>query len=353
MKSLIFSLFVASVIACTSSTTTRLTTTLVACNANNCLRAVRATNSPSRTLDCSSYFKTTVTPATITHTDFTTVTFTEEEAIYLTETETEFATLTEQLYITDISTEKTTTTITVAPPTPPAKVKRQETAIPSNIPAYASPCPNAAAYSSACSCIGVVATTITLDAPSTTVIETVSETVTLVETIRVDATITTTDMTETQTSTISTTKTEVETARATACIWQLQNGLPGQYVQFRFTSDLHPGFTIPRFTTLRSDATKFIISPDGRLSLADGGTLTTYRLGSFNKVSYIFKDHQPADTYPIFCTVSSLSVVTCASATYSEFGLTGEGFTMQMGVPNNNWAPFAGVGPLTILCLPE
>lgn len=80
-------------------------------------------------------------------------------------------------------------------------VKRQETATPSSIPAYASACSSAEAYSSACSCIGATATTITVATPLTTV--TLSKTVT--PTIQ---TIDTTALTISQ-STVVTTSTSV------------------------------------------------------------------------------------------------------------------------------------------------
>ena len=51
----------------------------------------------------------------------------------------------------------------------PVVAKRQQTASPSNIPAYASPCSGAVKYSSACSCLGVTVRTTTIAAPRQTV----------------------------------------------------------------------------------------------------------------------------------------------------------------------------------------
>lgn len=47
--------------------------------------------------------------------------------------------------------------------------KRQQTSVPTAIPAYASPCSGAVKYSSACSCIGATRTTITAATPTLTV----------------------------------------------------------------------------------------------------------------------------------------------------------------------------------------
>ncbi|KAK6514580.1 hypothetical protein TWF281_004778 [Arthrobotrys megalospora] len=96
-----------------SATNPRATTT--GCNANNCLRAVRATAFPTRpgTADCSSYFSTTIEEKTSTE------------------------------YVGGV----------------PTIVTYYETTIPTAIPAYASACDGPVKYSSACSCIGVTPVT--------------------------------------------------------------------------------------------------------------------------------------------------------------------------------------------------
>ncbi|KAH8908655.1 hypothetical protein BR93DRAFT_994235 [Coniochaeta sp. PMI_546] len=117
------------------------------CNANNCARAVTGTRTgkmpdvSSRMADCSSFQMVTVTPATSTVTTTATVTITN---------------------IIPGKRDNGNGPVTVSP---------------SSIPAYASPCSNAAAYSSACSCWGITATTITVPTPVTTV--TVTATVTV------------------------------------------------------------------------------------------------------------------------------------------------------------------------------
>ncbi|KAL2069181.1 hypothetical protein VTL71DRAFT_15519 [Oculimacula yallundae] len=190
------------------------------CNADNCLRAVQASAFPTRpgTADCSSYFRTTVTPATLTVT--TTLSLTRSTGITLltsttttatslkTSTQTASSTtkttaiVTETILststivqstsetVTDVATVTSTSTVTVTVPggaqndkrsgflniNPPLSViqKRQQTARPTGIPTYASACSGSVRYSSACSCIGVRGTTITAATP--TFIVTVSNT---------------------------------------------------------------------------------------------------------------------------------------------------------------------------------
>ncbi|MCJ1308022.1 hypothetical protein MMC25_001672 [Agyrium rufum] len=118
------------------------------CNQDNCYRAVLAANTPTihGVADCSSYFRTTVTPApsTVTNTASATVTVTK--------------TLLPFKRARDAAPE-------------PTLVARQATVAPSSIPAYATPCSGAVRYSSACSCLGVTATTTTV-APSTVTVTT-------------------------------------------------------------------------------------------------------------------------------------------------------------------------------------
>ena len=57
----------AAVLCIVQLTAATATTTLAACNRDNCLRAVVASSFPTRSgaADCSSFFKDTVTPATV------------------------------------------------------------------------------------------------------------------------------------------------------------------------------------------------------------------------------------------------------------------------------------------------
>ncbi|KAK6533398.1 hypothetical protein TWF694_002344 [Orbilia ellipsospora] len=140
------------------------------CNADNCLRAIRASAFPTRsgTEDCSSYFRTTVTPAVVTVTSTNTVYVTTTSTDSVTQTNTIFETATAVDYETETDYLSKTASVTVSAYAA-ALQKRQQTAIPTAIPTYASACSGSVRYSSACSCIGVTATTITLDASTTVV----------------------------------------------------------------------------------------------------------------------------------------------------------------------------------------
>lgn len=108
------------------------------CGGNNCNRAVTGTRDgkeplASRSADCASYLKTTVTPA------------------------------------------PTTVTVTVDGEGGPTKRDvevRQATAKPTAIPAYAAVC-DAAGYAQACSCFGVTGTVTTAPQPTVTVTTTI------------------------------------------------------------------------------------------------------------------------------------------------------------------------------------
>ncbi|KAF4627125.1 hypothetical protein G7Y89_g11032 [Cudoniella acicularis] len=106
-----------------------------ACNHDNCLRAVIASAFPTRDGfgDCSSYLLTTVTPATFT----TTITV-------------------------------TATSLVAYKKRDDVLFPRQQTAIPTAIPAYASACSGSVRYSSACSCVSATASTAFAPTPTTT-----------------------------------------------------------------------------------------------------------------------------------------------------------------------------------------
>jgi hypothetical protein len=116
-----------------------------ACAGNNCKRAVTGTRAgllpiESRQADCSSFQLATVVPDAVT----TTVTVTVEAG-------------------------------------EPAKFKRAAgleyraaTEVPTDIPAYATACPNVGEYAEACSCWGITATTTTAPTPTSTATVTVT-----------------------------------------------------------------------------------------------------------------------------------------------------------------------------------
>ncbi|KAK6529996.1 hypothetical protein TWF694_003372 [Orbilia ellipsospora] len=156
------------------------------CAANNCLRAVRNTNTPRGLPDCSSFFATTVTPATITFTATNTQTLTSTILATATLTTPTLTTITLSVVSTVLSSFSVTTF-----------AKRQITNYPSVIPTYASACSSVAAYSSACSCLSgfKFPFPVTVTAPSTTV--TISPTLATSYTTTTVATVTTASITTT------------------------------------------------------------------------------------------------------------------------------------------------------------
>ncbi|KAK6527694.1 hypothetical protein TWF694_004675 [Orbilia ellipsospora] len=122
-----------------------------ACNYDVCGKAINT--NPQGRVDCSSYFRTTVTQAAVTVTETVSVT-------------------TNTIETSLIILPATTTFETVA--------KRQVTAAasPFKIPPYASVCGDAIRYASACSCVGATHTTITVAARTKTVTITTASTVT-------------------------------------------------------------------------------------------------------------------------------------------------------------------------------
>ncbi|KAF3933264.1 hypothetical protein ABW19_dt0208715 [Dactylella cylindrospora] len=273
--------------------------TLSKCAADNCLRAIRASAFPTRsgTADRSSYFLATVTP--------TTVTITETETVSTTTSTTLDVTLTVQ-------------TKNIEEPT---FVKRQETIIPSKIPAYASACSGSVRYSSACSCIGVTASTITVLAPSTTITET-----------------TTVSFTDISTSVVA----EVT---ATAFVMQLVDGLPGSYVKIGDES----GFSVAKFTTSFEEAATFVIGPDGILRTTTGNIISYD--GGFD-ASFIFFDASFGDSDPLQCGIDASNIISCTSGLYTEFGIYANSYSLDLGRTGVDWASYAGVGPVTIKAVP-
>ncbi|KAK6518282.1 hypothetical protein TWF506_005442 [Arthrobotrys conoides] len=119
---------------------------MIKCNADNCLRAIRAGSFPDRPVsaDCTSFFNFYAT-ATLITTEITTISDT---------------------------TTATTITVPVEAPPPDCKCKRD---VPNSapIPAYASKCSGFVRYSSACACIGATLTA----APTTKTVTEISTTV--------------------------------------------------------------------------------------------------------------------------------------------------------------------------------
>ncbi|MCJ1294552.1 hypothetical protein MMC34_006110 [Xylographa carneopallida] len=306
--------------------------TSTACHENNCLRAIQASAFPTRhgTADCSSYFLTTVTPATTT----------------VTATATAFVTIT-------VPITTTTTSAIPPPPSPTAPLKkrydpaalvrhpdlsiirRQMTVAPSSIPTYASACSGAAGYLSACSCIGVTAAQTTAPTPSTTV------TVTLTSVVSVSS--------------------STPTAPAQCSSFTLQavgggndaNGFPidGLYVQVADSGDGADDEVI-YFVADPSTATVLTLSPAGALSangyVANSDAGTTEFLLYFNT---------PADIgafgySPATCSVTPASMLQCVDGVQSLFEICMGLVDAGGGVVFSSTAD-PGCVPITFTVLPS
>ncbi|EPS45481.1 hypothetical protein H072_522 [Dactylellina haptotyla CBS 200.50] len=257
--------------------------TTLDCHANNCLRAVRATQFPTRALDCSSYFQATVTPATVT------ITQTAPRRVTVTET------------IPTVFTVLKTTR---------ARQKRQATEIPTEIPTYATACTDASAYESACSCIGVTRTTLTLATPSTTI-------------------------TVTNTRTI---KTYQPTATVRPFILYVDE-VKNHYVS---PASNGPDY-IAVFTNRESKAQLFYIDPDTSILQAIGiGQCGTYWADDDADFLWL----SGSQNAPAVCSVDDNDRLSCTSGHFTQIGQYADGYSLSMAVPGVDWDAYVG-GPVS------
>ncbi|KAL2066152.1 hypothetical protein VTL71DRAFT_2223 [Oculimacula yallundae] len=282
-----------------------------ACDADNCLRAVRNTApafSGKGTADCKSFFQATSTPPTLTFTATSYVTILPDATTGIV---TNTATITPDIVtsiisITEISTPVPTTavitetsvitsTVTINGE-PAALTKRQAATFPPlRVPAYASACAGVLKYANACSCIGVPRSTITATAPSTTTtatvlvtalpstvlvtqpatttLSTVTTVVTSLTTLTLDPSTTTVSSTQTDFTTLTSTNIPDPTAPACATV-PTTCASPKFYIQVTegsgdgwFARVIAIG-TITEFvrsSNSKAQATVFSIDSDGQL----------------------------------------------------------------------------------------
>ncbi|MCJ1412899.1 hypothetical protein MMC19_006999 [Ptychographa xylographoides] len=288
------------------------------CNADNCLRAIRASAFPTRsgTADCSSYFLTTVTTAETTVTQTVTVTGTP------TEIDSVVATTTVDVTATTVV-EETATIVDVETITLPADLsKRQATETPSNIPTYASACSGSVRYSSACSCIGVTASTTTVAASTVTVTEssTVTPTgiagYTTVSTEVVTVTDSTTAITTTDaTVTVTSTSTVAPTPQPTFVLVADNGPFQGQYAFVGIGGYIN-------FTATALQATEFTISPSGMLETLSQEAYYNVNVGLSTFI--IVNTAAFATEYggiPIYCAITSTLQLSCQDGLFTDLGI--------------------------------
>ncbi|EPS35297.1 hypothetical protein H072_11346 [Dactylellina haptotyla CBS 200.50] len=281
--------FLSSILLFSAASAASAATTLMKCNADNCLRAIRASAFPTRlgTADCSSYFLATVTP------DTSTVTVTSTLS------------LTETLY--------TFVVPTLTPPpdtiTGTEVAKRAVTVVPSSIPSYASACSGAVRYESACSCIGVTRTTVTAAAPLTTVTEVPKITTTLV----------------------------IPTATVAPFILKMIDGASnsnrGPYVAYSNEEN----FEHATFTSSKTAAQQFYFNPDtGNLETIGHGRVVSTDTGSPYWVIFSSNSYDPLP-----CTVDN-GFLNCQLGNAVEWGSYANGYALLLGPANTNWGPYVG-----------
>ncbi|KAK6523681.1 hypothetical protein TWF281_001656 [Arthrobotrys megalospora] len=270
-------------------------TTLTKCIEDNCLRAIRATNFPTRsgTADCSSYFATIVTPPVSTSWfDWEVITYDYTEVV----TETVTTTLTTAT--TTITPQGSTETLTAEKRDEP--ITNPATAI----PAYASPCSGSIRYSSACSCIGVTQTTITIPSPIRVLEKTVYITI--------------------PTLTTTTTITETSTVQVAATGFALRisatNFRNGQYLLVPSTQNngLEISFATADNPVIRP--TLFTITPEGALT---NGTMSVYMLtpgGLPDAAGPVFGIKPPSSNLLLKCRIEQPSEeLKCENGDFGRF----------------------------------
>ncbi|KAF3942266.1 hypothetical protein ABW19_dt0203450 [Dactylella cylindrospora] len=294
-----------------------------ACNADLCLRSVRATQRTG-SADCASFWRTTYTPDTVTVMSTLTVSVPTTTTLSTTEVDT--------IHLTSITQIPSTLTITVQSTVTNTITmginffKRQE---PGNIiPTYASACSGTVRYSSACSCVGV-STITTITAPAPTTIVTVSETeiytetsTSILDTIQVS----TTDATSTQVFAEST-KTVIIGPTATATLFALKIA-SGPYANQWLTRKSYAGSDTKALgiTTNSALAEPITLHPNGRISLLnDGWPGTIYAGGippSVNNVVFQWEQNFSFGISPLSCGLTWDRYLTCTSAGgFKVFGI--------------------------------
>ncbi|KAK6339887.1 hypothetical protein TWF718_009276 [Orbilia javanica] len=201
------------------------TTDPTACNADNCLRALRGLASKSYSQvssDCANYVYSTVALGIVTvyETETVSVQVTlPSDVPYTTTIETQVGAKTETEYhtVTETSTTNVMATVTGQLPVTVTAEKRalkERDLSTSPVPSYASPCTSGTRYASACSCFGVPASVSTIAASTTTSIATVSvtETVYTTNSVAVDTEYITVPAGTETINVVSTTTEVVETA---------------------------------------------------------------------------------------------------------------------------------------------
>ncbi|KAK6362130.1 hypothetical protein TWF730_005827 [Orbilia blumenaviensis] len=241
---------------------------LIKCNADNCLRGIRASQITTRSgsADCASYLRTVITPVTSISLVVVTPTTTRTVAGVVT-----------TVAVSAIEAEESPTTFT-----------------PSAIPSYASLCSGSVRYSSACLCMEAT--------PQVTV----------------DATPTTT-FTLTETSLQPTTPDPTATATVVKFLIQLKNGVtPGAYLK-AVPWEVNRDFVLVLPTYNANDATVFLLDQYGKLTSTTGTPRTG--LGDSGIYGDYVSFNDPDGRYPffLFCAINEFNILNCRGGPYEQF----------------------------------
>ncbi|KAK6337571.1 hypothetical protein TWF730_002966 [Orbilia blumenaviensis] len=240
------------------------------CNADNCLRAFRATQFPTRlpqaSADCQRILWETVIPPAQTITEYSTISTTEIVTVPTTLVETFYAVQTEIIPVTEIEVTSTVITRVIEIASSPQKRTVRAPDPSTSFPAYATPCSGIVRFSSACSCIGVVQKTITAPAPLKTVTlpTTRWETAHTTKTVKTES-ITFITSTTTIYTTVATTTSTVESfvdIPVTTATPKIQEGTVSSYLGKSF---IFSGSTILIRTSVATQATKIYIDGYGHM----------------------------------------------------------------------------------------
>ncbi|KAK6336643.1 hypothetical protein TWF718_009439 [Orbilia javanica] len=335
------------------------------CNADNCLRGVRATQYGDRGLEgCLSYWRTTYTPPPST--EYTTIvvstTATSTDSITITTTVAE--TLTTLAPTTFTETIPTTFTQTKSLKNNNQFEKRNPVVQEGNtIPTYASFCSGTVRYSSACSCLGV-STISTVTAPTPITISTITETsiTTIPTSIAVETeSTTTTDATITLPSISTTTVATGPTETVLAFALQIVSppSYAGRYLKtYEYTGptaiDLRP-------TTDQNEASTIYLhqNDQGKITIRTSyspGILWGVSLPPPSKNSITFRvssDIPEYDFAPLLCTIGDAPgrAFSCSNSfgwnTYALWTATG-----SLGFLENSAAATSGWTVITLRAIP-
>ncbi|KAL1867140.1 hypothetical protein VTK73DRAFT_4334 [Phialemonium thermophilum] len=291
---------------------------------DNCARAVIASAFTTRhgAQDCSSYLLTTVTPATSTITDTSTLTFFPTVTVPTTVTDTTTTTVDVIAFtetVTNVVTDTVTTTSTLTvnwPGQGPTRKKRQETSVPSLIPEYASACSGSARYSTACACVGVFPSTTTAATPLTTktayVSVSITATVTTIAATATDVITAVSSGTTTITTVSTTTVTAATTPTVTLPAFRLQ--VSGGWAIGTYVETL---YELLGLNLYESQAALWTLdeSSHALIEVASGDTAVVGSAPADLSQIRLVHDPSPTDWSPLICEVSvsgSDRILTCA-----------------------------------------